>query len=71
MCRGETRLGGEPPWWGLAHFGDQWRGLLGLLGLRRALFQVISKLVADLEYLEPAVGLVLGFIGIKLVGFRV
>uniref|UniRef100_A0A6V3AJS8 Uncharacterized protein n=1 Tax=Heterosigma akashiwo TaxID=2829 RepID=A0A6V3AJS8_HETAK len=39
--------------------------LFAILGLR-SLFTVLAKLVADLPYLEPAVGVVLGFIGAKL-----
>lgn len=41
--------------------------LFAVLGLR-ALFQIISKVMKNLEYLEPAVGLVLGFVGLKMVG---
>jgi predicted tellurium resistance membrane protein TerC len=35
--------------------------------VRRALFQIISKVMKNLQYLEPAVGLVLGFVGLKMV----
>jgi TerC family integral membrane protein len=41
--------------------------LFAVLGLR-ALFQIISKVMKNLEYLESAVGLVLGFVGLKMVG---
>ncbi len=35
--------------------------------MHRALFQVVSRLMENLDYLEPAVALVLGFVGIKMV----
>lgn len=41
--------------------------IFAIAGLR-SLYQVISKLVQNLEYLEPAVGLVLGFVGLKTIG---
>uniref|UniRef100_A0A7S4NWD4 Integral membrane protein TerC n=1 Tax=Guillardia theta TaxID=55529 RepID=A0A7S4NWD4_GUITH len=41
--------------------------IFAILGLR-SLYLVISKLVQELEYLEPAVGLVLGFVGLKMIG---
>ncbi|KAJ1469413.1 integral membrane protein TerC family-domain-containing protein [Baffinella frigidus] len=41
--------------------------IFAIAGLR-SLYQVISKLVQNLEYLEPAVGLVLGFVGLKMIG---
>uniref|UniRef100_A0A7S0HY79 EF-hand domain-containing protein n=1 Tax=Hanusia phi TaxID=3032 RepID=A0A7S0HY79_9CRYP len=34
----------------------------------RALYQVLAQLAKDLKYLETAVGAVLGFVGLKLVG---
>lgn len=40
--------------------------IFAILGLR-ALYNVLVKLVQDLEYLEPAVGLVLLFVGIKMI----
>lgn len=40
--------------------------IFAILGLR-ALYSVLVKLVEDLEYLEPAVGLVLLFVGIKMI----
>mmetsp|Transcript_57022 Transcript_57022/g.133797 ORF Transcript_57022/g.133797 Transcript_57022/m.133797 type:complete len:384 (-) Transcript_57022:19-1170(-) len=40
--------------------------IFAILGLR-ALYRVLSKLVEQLEYLEPAVGLVLAFIGAKMI----
>ena len=40
-------------------------GLGGLVGLR-SLYQLLSVAVADLAYLEKAVALVLGFVGLKL-----
>ena len=36
------------------------------MGLR-SLYTVLSKAATDLEYLEPAVALVLGFIGSKMI----
>lgn len=41
--------------------------LFAVIGLR-ALFQIISKVMKNLQYLEQAVGLVLGFVGLKMVG---
>mmetsp|Transcript_27661 Transcript_27661/g.54009 ORF Transcript_27661/g.54009 Transcript_27661/m.54009 type:complete len:364 (+) Transcript_27661:153-1244(+) len=40
--------------------------IFAILGLR-ALFQVVAKLMANLEYLEPAVAVVLGFVGLKMI----
>jgi len=40
--------------------------IFAILGLR-ALYNVLVKLVQDLEYLEPAVGLVLLFVGVKMI----
>jgi predicted tellurium resistance membrane protein TerC len=40
--------------------------MFAIMGLR-SLYTILSKAAADLEYLEPAVGLVLGFIGTKMV----
>lgn len=44
------------------------------MGLR-SLYTILSKAATDLKYLEPAVALVLGFIGLKMVleyfGFHV
>jgi len=40
--------------------------IFAILGLR-SLYTVLSKAAADLEYLEPAVAVVLGFIGSKMV----
>jgi len=39
--------------------------ILAILGLR-SLYQVLAKAVQDLNYLENAVGIVLGFVGLKL-----
>ena len=36
------------------------------MGLR-SLYTILSKAATDLKYLEPAVALVLGFIGVKMV----
>lgn len=36
------------------------------MGLR-SLYTILSKAVQDLEYLEPAVAVVLGFIGFKMI----
>lgn len=36
------------------------------MGLR-SLYTILSKAAADLKYLEPAVGIVLGFIGSKMI----
>jgi len=41
--------------------------IFAILGLR-SLFQVVAKLMENLEYLEPAVALVLGFVGFKMIG---
>lgn len=40
--------------------------MFAIMGLR-SLYTILSKAAADLEYLEPAVGIVLGFIGTKMV----
>ncbi|KAG8465634.1 hypothetical protein KFE25_002941 [Diacronema lutheri] len=40
--------------------------MFAILGLR-ALFSVLATLVSDFEYLQPAVALVLGFVGSKMV----
>eukprot|EP00591_Stephanopyxis_turris_P008064 CAMPEP_0195530914 /NCGR_PEP_ID=MMETSP0794_2-20130614/34038_1 /TAXON_ID=515487 /ORGANISM="Stephanopyxis turris, Strain CCMP 815" /LENGTH=336 /DNA_ID=CAMNT_0040662535 /DNA_START=13 /DNA_END=1023 /DNA_ORIENTATION=+ len=40
--------------------------MFAILGLR-ALYTILSKAAADLEYLEPAVAIVLGFIGCKMI----
>lgn len=37
------------------------------MGLR-SLYTILSKAASELEYLEPAVAIVLGFIGSKMVG---
>ena len=37
------------------------------MGLR-SLYTIVSKAVADLPYLKPAVALVLGFVGAKMIG---
>ena len=37
------------------------------MGLR-SLYTILSKAASDLEYLEPAVAVVLGFVGAKLIG---
>jgi len=39
--------------------------IFAILGLR-ALFQVVAKLMESLEYLEKAVAIVLGFVGVKM-----
>lgn len=36
------------------------------MGLR-SLYTILSKAASDLKYLEPAVGIVLGFIGCKMI----
>lgn len=41
--------------------------LFAIMGLR-SLYTILSKAATDLKYLEPAVALVLGFIGSKMVG---
>lgn len=40
--------------------------MFAIMGLR-SLYTILSKLASDLEYLESAVAVVLGFIGSKLV----
>lgn len=40
--------------------------MFAIMGLR-SLYTILSKAASDLEYLEPAVAVVLGFVGIKLV----
>ena len=40
--------------------------MFAIMGLR-SLYTILSKAAADLKYLEPAVGIVLGFIGTKMV----
>lgn len=40
--------------------------IFAILGLR-ALYNVLVKAIGDLEYLEPAVGLVLLFVGVKMI----
>ena len=40
--------------------------MFAILGLR-SLYTILSKAAADLAYLEPAVALVLGFIGSKMI----
>jgi len=40
--------------------------MFAIMGLR-SLYTILSKAAQDLEYLEPAVALVLGFIGSKMV----
>ena len=41
--------------------------IFAIMGLR-SLYTILSKAATDLKYLEPAVALVLGFIGGKMVG---
>jgi TerC family integral membrane protein len=41
--------------------------MFAIMGLR-SLYTILSKAASDLEYLEPAVAVVLGFIGTKMVG---
>jgi len=41
--------------------------MFAIMGLR-SLYTILSKAAKDLEYLEPAVAVVLGFVGVKLVG---
>eukprot|EP00586_Coscinodiscus_wailesii_P019802 CAMPEP_0172513552 /NCGR_PEP_ID=MMETSP1066-20121228/253514_1 /TAXON_ID=671091 /ORGANISM="Coscinodiscus wailesii, Strain CCMP2513" /LENGTH=346 /DNA_ID=CAMNT_0013293877 /DNA_START=483 /DNA_END=1524 /DNA_ORIENTATION=+ len=41
--------------------------ICAILGLR-SLYTILSKAASDLQYLEPAVAVVLGFIGAKLIG---
>ena len=40
--------------------------LFAIMGLR-SLYTILSKAATDLKYLEPAVALVLGFIGAKMI----
>ena len=40
--------------------------MFAIMGLR-SLFTILSKAATDLKYLEPAVGVVLGFIGSKMI----
>lgn len=40
--------------------------MFAIMGLR-SLYTILSKAAQDLEYLEPAVAIVLGFIGSKMV----
>ena len=40
--------------------------MFAIMGLR-SLYTILSKAATDLKYLEPAVGIVLGFIGSKMV----
>ncbi len=40
--------------------------IFAIMGLR-SLYTVLSKAATDLKYLEPAVALVLGFIGSKMI----
>mmetsp|Transcript_33639 Transcript_33639/g.67936 ORF Transcript_33639/g.67936 Transcript_33639/m.67936 type:complete len:101 (-) Transcript_33639:217-519(-) len=41
--------------------------MFAIMGLR-SLYTILSKAATDLKYLEPAVGVVLGFIGTKMIG---
>ena len=41
--------------------------MFAILGLR-SLYTILSKAASELKYLEPAVAIVLGFIGSKMVG---
>jgi len=41
--------------------------MFAIMGLR-SLYTILSKAAKDLKYLEPAVGVVLGFIGSKMIG---
>jgi predicted tellurium resistance membrane protein TerC len=41
--------------------------IFAIMGLR-ALYTVVAKIVSDLPYLKPAVALVLGFVGGKMIG---
>lgn len=41
--------------------------MFAIMGLR-SLYTILSKAAKDLEYLEPAVAVVLGFVGAKLIG---
>lgn len=40
--------------------------MFAILGLR-SLYPVLSKAVTDLKYLEPAVAVILAFIGVKMI----
>lgn len=40
--------------------------MFAIMGLR-SLYTILSKAASDLEFLEPAVAIVLGFIGLKMV----
>ena len=40
--------------------------MFAIMGLR-SLYTILSKAASDLKYLEPAVGVVLGFIGSKMI----
>lgn len=40
--------------------------IFAIMGLR-SLYTILSKAAGDLKYLEPAVGVVLGFVGIKMI----
>lgn len=40
--------------------------MFAIMGLR-SLYTILSKAATDLKYLEPAVGIVLGFIGSKMI----
>jgi predicted tellurium resistance membrane protein TerC len=40
--------------------------MFAIMGLR-SLYTILSKAATDLKYLEPAVALVLGFIGCKMI----
>jgi Membrane protein TerC, possibly involved in tellurium resistance len=39
--------------------------MFAIMGLR-SLYTILSKAASDLEYLEPAVAVILGFVGVKL-----
>ena len=41
--------------------------MFAIMGLR-SLYTILSKAASDLVYLEPAVAIVLGFIGAKMIG---
>lgn len=41
--------------------------MFAIMGLR-SLYTILSKAASDLVYLEPAVAVVLGFIGAKMIG---
>jgi predicted tellurium resistance membrane protein TerC len=40
--------------------------MFAIMGLR-SLYTILSKAASDIKYLEPAVGVVLGFIGSKMI----